>query len=112
MKIVGTVAPEEVPQEGERNTRERLWVPLARRAIKDYHGGQVTVVEVENRQELNRLRNGTLKYWRENELRCTPVVVPLEGVRLKVFLELRPIEHHPPRARLRRPSSSLRATGT
>jgi hypothetical protein len=99
MKVIGSVAPEEVP-EGERSrSRTGVWSELARRAIQDHENGRVTMVQVDDDKELKKLRNNLVQYLRPKGYRMHPVVVRQSDGGTRVFLELRlPALEEVPRA--------------
>jgi hypothetical protein len=88
MEIVGSVAPDEVP-EGKRLSRPiGQWPTLVARAVADHESGRVTVIKVKDEKEYRRFRNGTALIFRaKTKYRLNPVIVEQpDGWR--VFLEL------------------------
>jgi hypothetical protein len=90
MKIVGTVAPDEVPAGDVNGGRDGVWSGLARRTMKDHDEGRVTMIELADDDELKRMRNGTSNFFRERGLRLRPVLVRQPDSTMRVFMQLEP----------------------
>lgn len=94
MEIVGSIAPEEVPENARRAPRTGVWSSLARRCIADHEDGRVTVVKVADQDELAKLRNGTAEALRKAGYgRRFSVEALRDG--LKVFMEIERVKPEP-----------------
>ena len=98
MEIIGSVAPEEVPEGEQRNARSGIWSQLAKRVVMDHESGRVTMVQVDDDKELKKLRNNLAQYLRSKGYRMHLVIVR-QATGMRVFIELRlPALEEVPRA--------------
>jgi len=88
MEIIGSVAPEEVPEGEKPNARSGIWSQLAKRTITDHESGRVTMVQLDDDKELKKLRNNLVQYLRAKGYRMHPVIVR-QATGMRVFIELR-----------------------
>lgn len=94
-EIVGSVAPEEIPEDARHRHLASPMRDLATRILDDHANGRVTVIRVKNIDELRRLRNSLSSYMRASQLSLRPVssrVNTPTGTELRVFLEVRPLQ--------------------
>lgn len=88
MRIIGSVPRDEVPADGFRPKARSVWDELVQRALIDFREGKVTVLQLDDRKDYTRMRNGTQTYWRKAGVRPEVVLVDQADGSLKVFLEL------------------------
>jgi hypothetical protein len=87
MEIVGTVAPDEVP-EGKRRVRPPgVWGQLAERVVQEHSLGRVVVVKLKDEKEYKTMRNNLAPRLRAAGFKLRPVVIEQKD-ELRVFLEL------------------------
>lgn len=99
MDIIGSVAPEEVPQGESRMGRPGKWSVLADRAVAEAMQGRVLVVRPKDEKELKSLRAGFTIPLKKRGYKAHLVVVR-QGAEYRVFIELRlrepQVEAQPP----------------
>lgn len=91
MEIVGSVAPEDVPEAPRRGGRPGVWPALQQRIIADHEQGRVTVVRLRDEKEYKTMQNNVGPRFRDTQYRLRPVVV-VQDDGLRVFMELLPRE--------------------
>src|SRR5262245_50947310 len=88
MEIVGSVAPEEVPEGRRVFMQEGVWTRVHKQAIADAENGRVTVLKLKDQDELKKMKNNLSARLRAAGYSMHPVVVE-QSDGLRVFLELR-----------------------
>lgn len=87
MEIVGSVAPDEVPEGIRRGRPPGIWAQLCERAIADFRQQRVTVVRLKDQDEIEKMMNNIRTRLRGEGFQPRPVVVKQDD-ELRVFLEL------------------------
>ena len=105
MEYLESVAPAEVPEDGQRISRPGIWTGLVKRVIEDSEAGRVTVIALADQAEYKKMRNGVAQIFRDRGKRLVPSVVTNADGTMRVYMavetRLEPLNGHP-----RRPAAS------
>ena len=93
MKVVGSVAPENVPPHQPARPRRGEWTALAVRVLRDYERGMVTVIDVVNDDERKTVWRGVFDYLRKRrrdlEMGSSVSITARNELRLYLWLKER-----------------------
>ena len=87
VEIVGSVAPDEVPEGEVRLGRPGKWVSVATAIVADHAQQRVTVIKLSNDKEVQAMRASLAVLLRKHNLRLRPVLVR-QGDEIRVFCEV------------------------